>query len=101
MAHQVLKDTLVQLPLGRPALPKLLVSVVEALPVLAELGQAVRVYIRKAVPAESVSYFVDMPDSICRGRFDPSCSDNGPPPPSPLKKKKKKHGRDQAGGSNS
>lgn len=36
--YQVIVNTLVELPLGRAALPKLLVSVVEAFPVLAELG---------------------------------------------------------------
>lgn len=40
MTYNLLKDTLVQLPLGRPALPELLVVVVEALPVLAELLEA-------------------------------------------------------------
>jgi hypothetical protein len=40
MTHQVLIDTLVQLPLGGPALPELLVVVFEALPVGAELLEA-------------------------------------------------------------
>lgn len=40
MTHQVFEDTLVQLPLGGPALPQLLVVVFEALPVGAELLQA-------------------------------------------------------------
>lgn len=39
--YQVVVNTLVELPLSRAALPKLLVAVVKALPVLAELGQAV------------------------------------------------------------
>lgn len=36
--YQVIVNALVELPLGGTALPELLVSVVEALPVLAELG---------------------------------------------------------------
>lgn len=39
--YQVVVNTLVELPLSRAALPKLLVAVVKALPVLAELGEAV------------------------------------------------------------
>lgn len=38
--YQVLVDTLVELPLGRSALPQLVVVVVKALPVLAELFEA-------------------------------------------------------------
>lgn len=38
LTYQVVVNTLVELPLGRAALPKLLVSVVETFPVLAELG---------------------------------------------------------------
>lgn len=41
--YQVVENALVQGPLELPALPELLVVVVEALPVLAELGQAVLV----------------------------------------------------------
>lgn len=53
--YQVIVNTLVELPLGRAALPKLLVSVVEAFPVLAELGQAVCVDIREPMcPRSSV-----------------------------------------------
>lgn len=48
VAYQVIKDTLVQLPLGRTTLPKLLISVVQTLPVLAELGEAVGVDIRES-----------------------------------------------------
>lgn len=40
VTYQVLKDTLVQLPFGRTALPKLLVVVLKACPVLTELFQA-------------------------------------------------------------
>jgi hypothetical protein len=47
--YQVVVNTLVELPLGRAALPELLVSVVEAFPVLAEFGQAVCVDIREPV----------------------------------------------------
>jgi hypothetical protein len=36
--YQVIVNALVELPLGRAALPELLVSVVEAFPVLAELS---------------------------------------------------------------
>lgn len=43
LTYQVVKNTLVQRPLKLPALPELLVVVVEAFPVLAELGQAVLV----------------------------------------------------------
>ena len=43
MTYQVVKHTLVQWPLPLPALPELLVAVVQALPVLAELSQAVLV----------------------------------------------------------
>lgn len=48
-AYHVVKDTLVELPLGRAALPQLVVVVVEALPVLAELGEAVGVDVLDAV----------------------------------------------------
>lgn len=40
ITYQVLKHTLVQLPLSRTALPELLVVVFKACPVLAELFQA-------------------------------------------------------------
>lgn len=43
MTYQVVEHTLVQRPLPFPALPQLLVAVVQALPVLAELSQAVLV----------------------------------------------------------
>lgn len=49
LAYQVVVDTLVELPLGRTALPQLVVSVVKALPVLAELGETVGVDILDAV----------------------------------------------------
>jgi hypothetical protein len=41
--HQVVVDALVELPLERTTLPELVVGVVEALPVVAELLQTVRV----------------------------------------------------------
>jgi len=41
--YKVVKDTFVELPFCRSALPQLLVIVVQAGPVLAELGQAVLV----------------------------------------------------------
>lgn len=47
--YQVVKDTLVEFPLGRAALPQLVVAIVETLPVLAELGQAVGVDVLDAV----------------------------------------------------
>jgi len=40
MTYRVLENTLVQLPLGRSALPQLVVVIVEALPVGTELLQA-------------------------------------------------------------
>lgn len=46
--YQLVKDTFVQLPLRRPALPHLVIVVVEALPVRTELLQAVRVDILDA-----------------------------------------------------
>jgi hypothetical protein len=46
---QVVENTLVQGPLELPALPKLLIVVVEALPVLAELYQAVLVHVIQSV----------------------------------------------------
>jgi hypothetical protein len=47
--YQVVENALVQRPLELPALPKLLVVVVEALPVLAELCQAVLVDVLQPV----------------------------------------------------
>lgn len=47
--YQVVKDTLVELPFGLAALPQLVVVVVKALPVLAELLEAVLVDILDAV----------------------------------------------------
>lgn len=41
--YQVVKDTLVELPLGWAALPKLLVVVIKARPVFAELRETVLV----------------------------------------------------------
>lgn len=49
MAYQVVKDTLVELPLSRAALPQLMIPVVQALPVFAELGEAVGVDVLNAV----------------------------------------------------
>lgn len=43
LSYQIVVDALVELPLSRTALPQLVISVVEALPVLAELSQAVGV----------------------------------------------------------
>lgn len=43
VTYQVIEDALVELPLSRAALPQLVISVVEALPVFAELGEAVGV----------------------------------------------------------
>jgi hypothetical protein len=43
VTYQVVEHTLVQRPLPFPALPQLLVAVVQAFPVLAELSQAVLV----------------------------------------------------------
>lgn len=55
LAYQVVVNALVELPLGRAALPQLVVSVVETLPVFAELGEAVGVDVLDAVDrAESV-----------------------------------------------
>ena len=51
--HQVVKDTLVQLPLGGATLPELMVPVVQALPVLAELGEAVGVDVLDPAPMVS------------------------------------------------
>lgn len=48
-AYQVIEYTLVELPLQRSALPELLVVVVEAGPVLAELSQAVLIYVVETV----------------------------------------------------
>lgn len=49
MTYQVIEDALVELPLSRAALPQLVISVVEALPVFAELGEAVGVDVLDAV----------------------------------------------------
>lgn len=49
VAYQVVKDTLVELPLSRAALPQLMIPVVQALPVFAELGEAVGVDVLNAV----------------------------------------------------
>lgn len=49
VAYQVIENTLVQLPLGRAALPELLISVVETLPVLAELGETVGVDVGESI----------------------------------------------------
>jgi len=43
VTYQVVEHTLVQRPLPFPALPQLLVAVIQTLPVLAELSQAVLV----------------------------------------------------------
>ncbi len=47
--YQVVVDALVELPLSRAALPELLIAVIQALPVLAELCQAVGVDVGDAV----------------------------------------------------
>jgi hypothetical protein len=69
MTYQVVKHTLVQRPLPFPALPELLVAVVQALPVLAELGQAVLVDVlqpdflsqkKLVIPPISLSYFLHL-----------------------------------------
>ena len=49
LAYQVVEHALVEGPLELPALPQLLVVVVEALPVLAELCQAVLVHVVQPV----------------------------------------------------
>jgi hypothetical protein len=49
LTYQVVINTLVELPLSRAALPQLMISVVEALPVFAELGKAVSVDVLDAV----------------------------------------------------
>jgi len=49
LTYQVVEHTLVQRPLELPALPQLLVVVVETLPVLAELCQAVLVHVVQPV----------------------------------------------------
>lgn len=54
-AYNVVKDALVELPLGRAALPQLVVAVVEAFPVLAELGEAMCVDVLDAFGPESLS----------------------------------------------
>lgn len=54
-AYYLVKDALVELPLGRATLPELVVAVVETLPVLAELGEAVRVDVLDAVPVAPLS----------------------------------------------
>ena len=43
--YQVVKDAFVEFPFGGPALPELLVVVLEAVPVLAEFDEAVLVYV--------------------------------------------------------
>lgn len=48
--YNVLVHTLAQTPLLRAALPELLVAPVEAIEVLAELSQAVRVDVREPTP---------------------------------------------------
>ena len=50
MTYQVVEHTLVQRPLPLPALPQLLVAVVQAFPVLAELSQAVLVDVLQPDP---------------------------------------------------
>jgi hypothetical protein len=49
LTYQVVKHALVERPLELPALPQLLVVVIEALPVLAELCQAVLVHVVQSV----------------------------------------------------
>ena len=49
VTYQVVEHALVERPLKLPALPQLLVVVVEALPVLAELCQAVLVHVVQPV----------------------------------------------------
>lgn len=49
VTYQVLVDALVELPLSGAALPQLVIPVVEALPVFAEFGEAVRVDVLDAV----------------------------------------------------
>jgi hypothetical protein len=56
--YQVVEYTLVERPLELPALPQLLVVVVEALPVLAELCQAVLVHVVQ--PIAPVRYTFSM-----------------------------------------
>ena len=55
MTYRVLENTLVQLPLGRSALPQLVVVIVEALPVGTELFQTGLVDIVDAVRVPVVS----------------------------------------------
>lgn len=52
---QAVEDALVQRPLGGAAVPELLVVVIEALPVVAELGQAVLVDVVDTVKNVSAS----------------------------------------------
>lgn len=55
LAHQVLIDAFVQLPLRGAALPELLIPLLEAFPVPPELSEAVRVDILEPVfPSASV-----------------------------------------------
>jgi hypothetical protein len=56
--YQIVVHTLVELPLRRTTLPQLMVPVVQALPVLAELGQAVGVDVLDTVH-ESARYSPD------------------------------------------
>lgn len=56
--NQVVENAFVQLPLGRPALPQLVVVVVQTLPVGAELIQAVLVHILDPVLKLSVSHLL-------------------------------------------
>ena len=65
VTYQVVEHALVERPLELPALPQLLVVVVEALPVLAELGQAVLVHvIQPIVPVRTHSPRPQIPTAI-------------------------------------
>lgn len=66
VTYQVVKDTLVELPLSRAALPQLVVAVVEALPVLAELSQAVGVDILDTIVSSLVTVLIEMLIWRCR-----------------------------------
>lgn len=77
MTYRVLENTLVQLPLGRSALPQLVVVIVEALPVGTELLQAGLVDIVDAVRVPVVSIHAVVPSQVVESRVDrPMASNN-------------------------
>ena len=69
MTYDVVENTLVQLPLGRPALPQLVVVVVEALPVGTELLQAGLVDIVDAIRIPVSAYMWWFRNGVLRPRL--------------------------------